>query len=130
MLDSHRRRRPLRVLAYALLASGAGVLLADPTRSLAGQSVWTRWVWSTFLLVGTLLAIYGSWTDKYLAELVGLPALMTGLAVFVILLAVGHTTGSIAFACFLGALVVVMCSRLMDLWRLLGASTRAERRRP
>lgn len=129
MLDSHRRRRPLRVLAYVLLATGAGVLLVDPTRSLQGQSVQIRWVWSAFLLLGALLAIYGSARDRYLAEFVGLPFLMTALLVFVILLGVAHTTGSIAFAFFLASLIVVMHSRWLDLWRLVTASTRAERRR-
>lgn len=129
MLDSHRRRRPLRILAYALLAAGATVLLADPTRSLEGQSVLTRWVWSAFLLAGTLLATYGSWRDRYLAEFMGLPLLMTALFVFVVLLVAGWTTGSVAFACFLGSLFVVMFSRWLDLWRLVSASTRAERKR-
>lgn len=129
MLDSHRRRRPLRVLAYGFLAAGAGVLLVDPTRSLDGQSIATRWVWSMFLLVGTLLAIYGSSRDRYLAEFVGLPLLITALMVFVVLLGAAHTTGSIAFACFLMALVIVLHSRWLDLWRLVGAATRAERKR-
>lgn len=129
MLDTHRRRRPLRVVAYSLLATGAGVLMVDPTRSLEGQAIWTRWVWSAFLLGGTLLAIYGSARDRYLAEFIGLPLLMTSLTVFVILLGAAHTTGSIAFACFLGSLVIVMCSRWLDIWRLVGAATRAERRR-
>lgn len=129
VLDSHRRRRPLRVLAYGLLAAGAGVLLVDPTRSLRGQSIQIRWVWSAFLLVGTLLAVYGSAWDRYIAEFIGLPLLMTALLVFVVLLAAGHTTGSIAFGCFLASLLVVLHSRWLDLWKLLGASTRAERRR-
>ncbi len=130
VLDSHHRRRPLRVMAYTLLAAGAGVLLIDPTRSLQGQSVQIRWVWSGFLLLGTLLSIYGSVRDRYLVEFIGLPFLMTSLSVFVILLGVAHSTGSIAFGCFLLALVVVLHSRWLDLWRLVGASTRAERRRP
>lgn len=129
MLDSHRRRRPLRVLAYSLLAAGAGVLLADPTRSLQGQGIAIRWVWSGFLLAGTLLAIYGSIRDRHLGEFIGLPLLITALAVFVVLLSAAHTTGSIAFAFIIASLVVVMTSRWLDLWRLIAASTRAERRR-
>lgn len=129
VLDSHRRRRPMRVLAYALLAGGATVLLIDPTRSLEGQSLFIRWVWSAFLLAGTLLAIYGALRDRYMAEFIGLPLLMTSLVVFVILMVAGMTTCSIAFACFLAALVVIMTSRWLDLWRLVGATTRAERRR-
>lgn len=119
----------MRVLAYALLAGGATVLLIDPTRSLEGQSLFIRWVWSAFLLAGTLLAIYGALRDRYMAEFIGLPLLMTSLVVFVILMVAGMTTGSIAFACFLAALVVIMTSRWLDLWRLVGATTRAERRR-
>lgn len=130
MLDSHHRRRPLRVLTYGFLAAGAGVLLIDPTRSLEGQSLQIRWVWSGFLLLGTLLSIYGSARDRYLVEFIGLPFLMTSLTVFVVLLGVAHTTGSIAFGCFLLALVIVLQSRWLDLWRLTGASTRAERKRP
>lgn len=129
MLDTHRRRRPLRVLAYTLLAAGAGVLLVDPTRSLEGQSMFTRWIWSAFLLTGTLTAIYGAVRDRYLAEFIGLPLLMTSLAAFVVLLGAAHSTGSIAFGCFLASLIVVMHSRWLDLWRLVGASTRAERKR-
>lgn len=129
MLDSHRRRRPLRVLAYSLLAAGAGVLLADPTRSLQGQSIGIRWVWSGILLAGTILAIYGSLRDRYVAEFVGLPLLMAGMTAFVVLLAVTHTTGSIAFGCFLAALVVIMWSRFRDLWGLVSITTRAERGR-
>jgi hypothetical protein len=115
-------------LAYTSLTLGATVLLVDPTRSLVGQSVYTRWVWAAFLLAGTLLAIYGAWRDRYLAEFVGIPLLQTALAVFVVLLGAAHTTGSIAFACFLFALMVVMHSRWLDLWRLVGATTRAGRK--
>lgn len=129
MLDSHRRRRPLRVLAYVLLATGAGVLLADPTRSLSGQSVTIRFVWSGFLLAGTLLAIYGSSRDRIMGEFIGIPLLLTALTVFVVLLLARGTTGSIAFGCILSSLIVVMTSRWLDLWRLVAASTRAERRR-
>lgn len=129
VLDTHRRRRPLRVLAYVLLAGGAGVLLADPTRSLQGQGIGIRFVWSGFLLAGTLLAIYGSARDRIMGEFIGLPLLMTALVAFVVLLSARHTTGSIAFACFLASLIVVLYSRWKDLWRLLGASVRAERER-
>ena len=129
VLDSHRRRRPLRVLAYVLLAVGAGVLLADPTKSLQGQSVYIRWIWSGFLLAGTLLAIYGSARDRHMGEFLGIPMLSTALSVFVVLLFAAHTTGSIAFGCIIASLIVVLSSRWLDLWRLVVASTRAERGR-
>jgi len=129
VLDSHRRRRPLRVLAYVLLAAGSGVLLVDPTRSLEGQDIAIRFVWSGFLLVGTLAAIYGSFFDRIMGEFVGIPLLLTALVAFVIVLAAAHSTGSIAIGCIIASLVVVLLSRWLDLWRLLGASIRAERRR-
>lgn len=129
MLDSHRRRRPLRVLAYALLAVGALVLMVDPTQSLQGQSIAIRWVWSGLLLAGSLSAVYGAARDRYMVEFVGLPLLMASFVGLTIVLAARHTTGTIAFGCFLGAIVVIMWSRWLDLWRLVTTTVRAERRR-
>lgn len=130
VLDSHQRRRPMRVVAYTLLTVGAGVLLVDPTRSLQGQEVAVRFVWSGFLLAGTLMAIYGSARDRIYGEFIGIPLLLTALTAFVVVLAAAHTTGSIALACIIASLTVVLFSRWLDLWRLIGASIRAERRRP
>lgn len=129
MLDTHHRRRPLRAAAYSLLTIGAGVLLVDPTKSLEGQDNTIRFVWSGFLLAGTLLAIYGSLRDRYWYEMLGIPLLLTALLAFVIVLAAAHTTGSIALGCIIGSLVVVLMSRLLDLWSLISASIRAERNR-
>lgn len=129
MIDSHRRRRPLRVLAYVLLGMGAGVLMADPTQSIQATDQDLRKYWSALLLFGTVLCVYGAWTDKYLSEFIGLMPLITAFAAFVVALGAKHTTGTVAFGCFLGALVVIMFSRWLDLWKLTGISTRAERKR-
>lgn len=129
MLDSHQRRRPLRVVAYTLLSVGAGVLMADPTQSIKATDQDLRTWWAGLLLVGALGGIYGAWTDKYFAEFVTLPLLMAGFGGFVAVLFARHNTGTIAFGCFLLALVVIMFSRWLDLWKLTGLSTRAERNR-
>lgn len=129
MLDSHRRRRPMRVLAYTLLGLGATILLSDPLRTMRGVGVGIRWVWSGFLLAGTLLAIYGALRDRYLAEFIGLPLLMASMAAFTAVLLAVWTSASVALACFLAAIVVIMLSRWFDLWRLTVASARAERGR-
>lgn len=129
VLDSHQRRRPLRVVAYVLLSAGAGVLMADPTQSIQAADQDLRTWWAGLLLAGALGGIYGAWTDKYFAEFVTLPLLMAGFGGFVAVLFARGTSGPIAFGCFLLALVVIMFSRWMDLWLLTGLSTRAERKR-
>lgn len=129
MLDTHQRRRPMRVLAYFLLGFGALILMADPTQSLKTTDVEVRWVWSGLLLSGCLGAIYGAWRDRYLVEFVGLPLLGASLVGLIWVLMHRFNTGTAAFSCFLAAIVVIMASRWLDLWRLVGASTRAERRR-
>lgn len=129
VLDSHRRRRPLRVTAYLLLAAGAGVLMTDPLRTMQDVGPGIRWIWSSLLMVGTLLAVGGTVSDRYLAEFVGLPMLFVSMFAFAVVLAALWTTAGLAVSFFLASLVVVMVSRWLDLWRLVGASVRAERRR-
>jgi hypothetical protein len=129
MLDTHRRRRPLRVLAYGLLAGGATIILTDPTKSFEHVPGQLRFFWNSMLLVGCVLTCFGAFRDRYLFEFVGIPLALAGIAAFIVVLAVAGTTGPLAFACFLAAIFVIIFSRGLDVWDLVNATRRAERRR-
>jgi hypothetical protein len=129
VLDSHRRRRPMRVMAYSLLAVGNNIILFDPTRSFEDIPFQLRYIWNGIMLLGCAMGVTGGITDKYLIEMIGLPLVLSGMAAFVVVLTVGWTSGSLAFACFLACLWVVLFSRGLDLWELATRSAAAERRR-
>ena len=129
VLDSHRRRRPLRITAYGLLALGNNIILIDPTRSFQDVPAQLRYVWNGVMLAGCLLGIIGAVTDRYLIELVGMPFVLTGVTAFIVVLVAAWTSGTLAFACFLGCIWVILFSRGLDLWQLASRSAAAERRR-
>lgn len=129
VLDSHRRRRPLRIVAYSLLAIGNNIILIDPTRSFEDVPFQLRYVWNGAMLLGCALGIIGAITDRYLIELIGLPFVLAGVFAFVVVLVAAWTSGTLAFACFLGCLWVILFSRGLDLWQLASRSAAAERRR-
>lgn len=129
MLDSHRRRRPFRAVAYSILAVGNTVILTDPTRSFEDVPGQLRFFWNGTMLLGCLLAIYGAVRDRYLAEFIGMPLLLAGVLAFVAVLVASFTSGSLAFACFLAFILVVLTSRSLDLFELVRSMRRAERRR-
>lgn len=129
MIDSHRRRRPLRVVAYTALASGNAIIMTDPTRSFEDVPDSLRFFWNGMMLLGCLLAVYGASRDRYLAEFVGMPLVVAGISAFIAVLVAGWTSGSLAFACFLSAILTILVSRGLDLWELVRTTGRAERRR-
>ena len=129
MLDTHRRRRPFRVLAYSLLAAGSTIILTDPTRSFQDVPGQLRFLWNGMLLAGCLLTVFGAWRDKYLFEFVGIPLVLSGIGAFVDVLVAARASGPWAFACFLSAIFVIVGSRGFDVWDLVNASHRAERNR-
>ena len=129
MLDSHRRRRPLRVVAYTALAIGNNIILADPTKSFENVPFQLRYVWNVIMLLGCVLGVLGAWLDRYRIEIIGIPFMLTGLTAFITVLVAAFTSPTLAFACFFTCIWVVLFSRGLDLWNLLTRSTKAERRR-
>lgn len=130
MLDSHKRRRPLRVIAYTALALGNNIILADPTKSFQEVPFQLRYVWNGIMLLGCLLGIIGAAYDRYRIEIVGMPFMLAGMSAFIAVLVAAFTSGTLAFSCFFACIWIVLFSRGLDLWDLLTKSTRAEKRRP
>lgn len=129
MLDSHKRRRPLRVAAYTALALGNTIVLADPTRSFQNVPGQLRFLWNGMMLLGCVLAIYGAARDRYVAEFIGMPLVLAGVFAFIVVLVSAWASGPWAFACFLTCILVVLLSRALDLLDLVRLTGRAERRR-
>ena len=122
VLEANERGRPYRAAFYSLLALGGLILEIDPTRQL-GQAGTIRWVWSGFMVVGTVLSLIGVIRDHWRLEWYGLPLQLSALSGLIfVLIAGGGSTGRWAFACFLGAPVAVIVHRFVALYRLWNAS--------
>lgn len=128
VLEANERGRPYRGVFYALLALGGLILVTDPTRSLhAAGSV--RWIWGSFMVLGNLCSLWGVLRDHWRMEWYGLPLQFSSLAGLVyVLVAVGHNTGSYAFACITASLIPVISHRFVALYRLGKASKKMVRR--
>ena len=118
MLARHRKIRPWRAAAYFLLALGGLIIWWDPTRNVEPVPWLVRWVWASFIVVGGLGAAYGAARDKWLYEFAALPLIVVGFGVMVLVLVAGDgSTGRLAFACWLGSVVVQAARRWVGLWR-------------
>jgi hypothetical protein len=129
MLDSHKRRRPLRAAAYTALAGASTIILTDPTRSFDDVPFSLRFVWNGFLLLGCLFTLYGAARDRYLSEFMGMPLVLAGITAFIVVLGSAGSTGPWAFACFLTSIWIILFSRGLDLLDLVLSTVRAERKR-
>ena len=130
MLARHRRIRPWRAAAYLLLALGGIVIWVDPTRQMEGVPFTVRWIWTGLLVVGGLSSMVGALTDRWRFEFAALPLVIFGFGGFVfVLVAGGGTTARLAFACWLGSIVVQTARRWGGLWRFNNALRRAKRER-
>lgn len=130
VLDNMERHRPYRAVFYAFLLGAGAILAYDPTRQLREVAPIVRFGWGGFLVLGGILTLYGTFRDRWLAELQGVLLLGTALTGLVfVLVAGGGTTGRLAFACFLAALVTALASRLWGLWQLGNATSKIDRKR-
>lgn len=128
MLARHRRIRPWRALAYFLLAAGGLIIWLDPFRQMDAVPFLVRWVWTGFLVVGGLGSMLGAMTDRWLYEFTTLPLIVAGFGGMVfVLVAGGGSTARLAFACWLGSIVVQTARRWGGLWRFNNALRRAKR---
>lgn len=122
VLEANERGRPYRGVFYALLAAGGIILMVDPTRQL-GEAGSVRWVWSGFMIAGTLLSLWGVVKDHWRAELYGLPLQTSSLLGLIYVLVVGgDSTARLAFACFVAAPIAVIVHRMVVLQNLSRAT--------
>lgn len=128
VLEANERGRPYRGVFYALLALGGMILVSDPTRSL-NEAGSVRWVWGSFMVLGNLLSLWGVLRDRWRVEWYGLPLQVSSLLGLVyVLIAVGQTTGTLAFACITASPIPVIVHRFVALYRLGKASKRMTRK--
>lgn len=122
VLEANEKGRPYRGAFYGLLAGAGAVLISDPTRQLHGAGP-VRWVWSGFILCGTLISLWGVARDRWRIEWYGLPLQMSALfGLAVILVVGGGTTSRIAFSLIIAAFLPVLVHRFVALNRLAKAS--------
>jgi hypothetical protein len=122
VLEANERGRPYRAVFYALLAGAGAILLTDPTKQL-GQAGSIRWIWSSFMIIGTLLSLAGVIRDRWRLEWYGLPLEISSLmGLAYVLVAGGGTTGRLAVTCFVLAPIPVIVHRFIVLYRLYSAT--------
>lgn len=123
MLEVHQKARMSRVPAYLLLALGGVILWIDPTRNVEPLPWPIRWVWATLIVGGSLCSMVGAVMDWWIAEFIALPVVMFAFfALVVVLVAGGGTTGRLAFAFWVAAIVLMLWRRWKGLWRFVKAS--------
>ena len=128
LLDSSARRKPFRVVFYSLLGFAGAVIITDPTQSLSRARTDIRWVWSAFIVVGAVLALYGVLRNKWQFECVGIIPLITAFLAYCVVLAFATNSGSIFIMLCFSAIVTVMISRFLDLYLVQNASLKMRRR--
>jgi hypothetical protein len=101
--------------------------MTDPTRSFENVPGQLRFFWNGMMLVGCLFAVYGSIRDRYIAEFVGMPLTLAGVVAFIIVLVAAFTSGTLAFAAFLGFILIVLTSRGLDLLELVRSMRKASK---
>lgn len=122
MLEANEKGRPYRGAFYGFLAAAGVIFMTDPTRQLHGAGS-VRWVWSAFILCGTLTSLWGVARDRWRIEWYGLPLQMSALGGLAVLLVVGGgTTSRIAFSLIITAFLPVLTHRFVALNRLAKAS--------
>ncbi|HEX2642602.1 MAG TPA: hypothetical protein VHU81_06400 [Thermoanaerobaculia bacterium] len=127
MSMSSRWFRSFQAVAYGFLGLAGAILMADPTRSVQGQTLLIRVFLSGFLVIGALQAVIGVTLDLWLIEFLGLPLLGAAVLAFVVILLDAQTTGAFAVACFFSAVFTILLRRFLDLWSLLTGAKRALR---
>lgn len=122
VLDGMERHRSFRAVFYIFLLAAGSVVAIDPTRQLEKVDSFARFGWGGFLIVGSIMTLYGTLRDKWMIELQGMPlAASAVLGLIWVSIAGGGTTGRLAFAFFLCSLLTAMVSRFVGLWRLARA---------
>lgn len=113
-------RNSLRGLMYAFFAASGFAAVFVPSPSLEALLGLITYVWSGFMLAGGLLGSLGSFTDRWLGELLAAPLLTSALVVYGLALWLTSPTNATRVA--IGALMIAISfglgARLRDVYAL------------
>jgi hypothetical protein len=111
-------RRPVRAVAFTLLAAGGVAALVWPppaVQAATSPAAALAYVWAALLILGGACSALGAYTDRWLGEFVGLWPLIMVFAVYG-LSAFASSRGLVAVAggCVLTAVAALLLARWQD----------------
>jgi hypothetical protein len=111
-------RRPVRAVAFALLAAGgiAAMIWPPPAvQAATSPAAALAYLWAALLILGGACSAIGAATDRWLGEYVGLWPLITVFAIYG-LSAFASSRGLVALAggCVLTAVAALLLARWQD----------------
>lgn len=118
MLRIWRRRRPLWIVGYSLMALAGVASIAFPAPAVRAATSATSgmlvYVWAATLAVAGLSSAVGRAADRWLGEYAGLPALAVVFAVYSLAAAATGRPVAIAGASLFGSIAVLLLARWHD----------------
>lgn len=119
-------RRGARIVKYLLLTlAGAALFGADSAVLTNALGVMVA-AWAVLLFAGGFLCLLGVFTDWWLGEFIGIPAIFfVDLMLFLALTIYGITDGSltrVAFGLLFGSFATWVAARFIDIWNTAAGS--------
>lgn len=113
---------------YLFLAATGLFAIISPSKSVSEATGWGVYLWAAFLLFGGSSGLWGTVTDKWFGEYIGLIPLMFSFLIYsVILLALSPSLGGIALGCLLLAIGAAMLVRHREVSYIRRVATRSAR---
>lgn len=125
MTNLPRPHRVVRVIGYTMMAAAGAVAFAIPVSSIEANTGWLVYMWAAFLLVGGALASWGSITDRWIGELLGLPLISSAFGVYFVVLGLALTVRAGAASLAFGAIALVLVARWQDVSKIRQEADRA-----
>lgn len=121
-----RYRHGVRVGKYVLLTlAGAGMFFLDSAVLTSALGVMV-YGWAVLLFVGGALCLLGVFTDWWLGEFVGIPAIAFVFLMLSLVLAISGITepnpARITFGLLFGSFALWVAGRFIDIWNLAAGS--------
>lgn len=119
-------RRTVRVVKYSFLVLAGAAMFAAASAVLTSALGLMVYAWAVMMFVGGALSVLGVFTDWWLGEFVGIPALFFAFFTFSgVFLYTGFTDPSptrIAFGFIFASFAVWVLARFIDIWNLAAGS--------
>lgn len=121
-----RYRRGVRIAKYVfLLLAGAAMFFLESAVLTSALGVMV-YAWATLLFTGGALCLLGVFTDWWLGEFVGSPAIAFVFLMLFLVLMVGGITGNnparITFGLLFGSFTLWVVARFIDIWNTTAAA--------